>query len=67
MKENGIMIWQMEKEIIFIVQGLNMKVSGKKTYKTDKELKFGQVSYFTLNFTIFISVFFNFLKIFFYI
>lgn len=36
----------MEKEIIFIVEGQNMKVSGKKTYKMVKVLKYGQVNNF---------------------
>jgi hypothetical protein len=43
MKENGLMIWLMEKAIIFIVEELNMKASGMRIYKTDKVLKFGQV------------------------
>ena len=37
------MIWQMEKELIFIVVELNMRVSGKMIYKMVRELKSGQM------------------------
>ena len=48
MKVLGIMIWQMEKEIIFIVVEQNMKANGRKTYKTVKELKYGQVIFYLI-------------------
>lgn len=42
MKDNGRMIWQMEKEFINIVGELNMKENGKMIYKMDMVLKHGQ-------------------------
>lgn len=42
-KENGKMTKHMDMELIFTLMELNMKVSGKKTNKMEKEKKHGQM------------------------